>query len=143
MVRISRKTAVAGGVIAISSALLIAACVRAFRRTMEDLGATYKEVIEEVGAFPGFPSSDIVDTGDLRDSQKMEWVGIAKARFSWDVPYALYVHEGYTLRSGGHQPGRPWTKEAHRRFKIRQAFIRNLNYELKSVFGTRKKVKRR
>ena len=46
------------------------AALRAFQSTMIELGETFQEVIEEVGAFSDFPQSDIVDTGDLRNSQQ-------------------------------------------------------------------------
>ena len=49
------------------------AALRAFQTTTIKLGKTFQEVIEEVGAFSDFPQSDIVDTGDLRNSQQIQW----------------------------------------------------------------------
>jgi hypothetical protein len=109
------------------------AALRAFQTTMLELGITFQEVIEEVGAFPEFPQSDIVDTGDLRDSQQIEFPQPGSVRFDWPVEYAPYVHEGYTLKNGSTQPGRQWTKIGVDRFNIQKRYVENLNRELGNV----------
>jgi hypothetical protein len=124
------------------------AALRAFQTTMLELGITFQEVIEEVGAFPDFPQSDIVDTGDLRDSQQIEFPQPGSVRFDWPVEYAPYVHEGYTLRNGEQQPGRPWTELGVERFNVRMRYAENLNRELgklkflKPNIGARKQFQR-
>jgi hypothetical protein len=106
------------------------AALRAFQSTMIELGETFQEVIEEVGAFSEFPQSDIVDTGELRDSQQIEFPQPGSVAFDWPVEYAPYVHEGYTLRNGAQQPGRPWTKLGLLRFNVQMRYAENLNREL-------------
>ncbi len=116
------------------------AALRAFQTTMLELGETFQEVIEEVGAFPDFPQSDIVDTGDLRDSQQIEFPQPGSVVFDWPVEYAPYVHEGYTLRNGNVQPGRSWTKVGLARFKVQMRYAENLNQELKRASKKRTNV---
>lgn len=58
---------------------------------------------------------DIVDLGGLLRSQKREDVGQEKTVFTWTGEgriYALYVHDGYTTRSGEKMPARPFTDNA-------------------------------
>ena len=50
----------------------------------------------------------IVDSGELRNSNKMEINGLT-VRFRWTAPYAAANHEGARLRNGGLLPARPWT----------------------------------
>jgi hypothetical protein len=70
-----------------------------------------KEIEDEKWRWTDGALRDIVDTGALRDSQKIEREGDT-VYFSWNVPYALYVHEGVVLRSGAVLPARPWTRTA-------------------------------
>lgn len=97
------------------------AAVGAFRDTMQLLGREFTAVITEVGAFPGFPDSDIIDTGDLKARQQAD-IQDTSATFTWPVDYSLYVHEGYTLRNGQTQPGRPWTRAALQRFDLQAKY---------------------
>lgn len=119
------------------------AALRAFQFTMLELGETFQEVIEEVGAFADFPQSDIVDTGDLRDSQVVEFPVSGAVKFDWPVEYAGYVHEGYTLQNGNTQPGRPWTKVGLSKFNVQMRYAENLNQELKKVKNKRSGVGKR
>ncbi len=50
---------------------------------------------------------NIVDLGELRDSQQMSLRGNG-AYWEWDAPHAIYVQNGYTTRSGTTVPGRDW-----------------------------------
>lgn len=62
-------------------------------------------------SYPVPPSPrDIVDSGQLRASQLITFVTPSHCIFSWNVDYALYVHEGYTTTKGTQIPGRPWTE---------------------------------
>jgi hypothetical protein len=103
---------------------------QAFKDTCLLLGRTFTEVISQPGAFKGF-SGGIVDTGQLRSSQRLEFITDSEAQFSWPTEYALYVHEGYTLRNGSQQPGRPWTTEGLRRFDVDKTFAALLKAGLK------------
>jgi hypothetical protein len=107
------------------------AAIEAFKDSCFLLGREFTEIISEPGAFPDFPDSDIVDTGALRASQQLEFVSSTDARFTWSVDYALYVHEGYTLRNGKEQPGRPWGTEGLKRFKVQETFEALLKAKLK------------
>jgi hypothetical protein len=42
------------------------------------------------------------------------------------APYALYVHEGYTLRNGNEQPGRPWLRRAEEELDLEGIFTEAL-----------------
>lgn len=96
--------------------------IEAFQETCFLLGREFTQVISEVGAFDTFPDRDLVDTGALRASQQLDFISPTEAQFSWTVDYALYVHEGYTLRNGKQQPGRPWTKLALDRLDAQATF---------------------
>lgn len=61
-------------------------------------------------------SRDIVDTGALKNSLKIEWNGM-KAIVRYDQPYAALIHEGGYIYPYGNQnaspvyiPGRPWVR---------------------------------
>ncbi len=119
------------------------AALRAFQTTMIELGETFQEVIEDVGAFPDFPQSDIVDTGALRNSQQIDFPQPGSVNFDWSVEYAAFVHEGYTLQNGNQQPGRPWTKAGLTRFNVQMRYAENLNQELKRTKNKRSGVGKR
>lgn len=60
---------------------------------------------------------NILDTGNLRDTNSWQMSGPYQATFTWSANYATAVHEGYVtkLRSGRQGPGllvpaRPWTR---------------------------------
>ena len=105
-----------------------AAALRAFRETVLIMDAEYKLTISDPNAFArlGFTNQDIVDTGRLRASQQFNFAGTGKAIYSWPVDYSIYVHEGYTLRNGRQQLGRPWTDETVKRANPQGIFDRIL-----------------
>ena len=94
----------------------------AFRHTMEDLGESFTKIINTPGYFPEY-TGDIVDTGALRDSQKIIFKGGVTVTFAWPVPYSYYVHFGYTHRSGRYFPGRPWTEHGLGIFDMSGRFL--------------------
>jgi hypothetical protein len=60
---------------------------------------------------------NILDTGNLRDTNSWQMSGPYEATFKWSAQYATGVHEGYVtkLRGGRQGPGllvpaRPWTR---------------------------------
>lgn len=110
---------------------IVNAAQGAFRKTAEELGAKYTEVITTEGYFPTHPNSDIVDTGALRDSQQIIFKGGVNVEYKWNVPYAVYVHEGYTTRSGTVVPGRPWTQHGLNVFQLGVRFADNFRKEFK------------
>lgn len=116
-----------------NGAALRDAALRAFERTMKDLGQTFQEVIGEVGAFPEFPQSDIIDTGALKESQTVVFPNPGSVVFNWSTEYAPYVHDGYTLQNGAQQPGRPWTSLGLEKFDPVVQYTANLNAELAFV----------
>lgn len=109
--------------------LMMKAYQNAFIRIAKLLDERFKEIIRTPGVFDGFPQ-DIVDTGALLRSQKMTIVGIGIVRWDWDVDYAIFVHEGYTLRNGMEQQGRPWTKIALEGLDLPQLFANFFQLEL-------------
>lgn len=104
-----------------------------FMATVRDLDSAYTKVFETPGYFSAFPSSDIIDTGKLSQSQSFSTIGFGKVEFTWDavsdegIPYASFVHDGYTLRNGNWQPGRPWTVEIEKDFNFRLMYEHNLS----------------
>lgn len=53
---------------------------------------------------------DIVDLGNLLDS-KVVARSSNSAELSWNVDYALGVHDGYTTKTGKDVPPRKWTEK--------------------------------
>jgi hypothetical protein len=87
---------------------------KVFKETTQEYFEECQKVIEDPNAFPQFPNQDIVDTGALKNSGKLVTKS-GKYTAEWKVPYAVYVHEGYTLRNGREQSPRPWTELAKKR----------------------------
>lgn len=88
-------------------------------------GPTYRANGELV-----FSPRNIVDLGNLRDSQTLSQKSKSEWQFSWDpvsedgFHYALINHEGATSRTGGTTwPARPWTKRAVRAYKPGEKFV--------------------
>jgi hypothetical protein len=90
-----------------------------FKGMVQEFGDANRRAIEDpIWNWPrGESPRDIVDTGDLRDSQKIDFVSDGEAVISWDVDYALKVHEGETTRSGAEFPARRWTQYAQAEYK--------------------------
>jgi hypothetical protein len=63
------------------------------------------------GSVVGSPR-DIVDTGELRDSLRLEPVSPTEVIYSYDCNHAIIVHQGATLKGGGKIPPRPWVDAA-------------------------------
>ena len=64
---------------------------------------------------------DIVDTGELRDSLELD-IGKRRTNLTWDVDYAIQVHEGYARRDGSEAPARPWTVVAIESIDLAEVF---------------------
>lgn len=55
---------------------------------------------------------NILDLGNLKDSKLITRSSSGnEAVISWEVPYAIAVHQGYTTKTGKDVPGRPWTEK--------------------------------
>lgn len=106
------------------------AALQSFKEACFLLGREFTAVISEPGAFTEHPSRDLVDTGQLRSSQQLTFVDAGRAEFAWPVEYAIYQHEGYTLRNGQQWVGRPWTKVALDRFQFQQTFEKLMGAKL-------------
>ena len=105
----------------------------AFSKTLDEFQKVLNEVIQESGAFSDFPGRDIVDTGQLLKSQKLKRLGNESAEYDFGTFYAIFVHEGYTLRDGSRQPGRPWFRLALKRYNFEEQYKKNFN-QLLSVY---------
>lgn len=78
-------------------------------------GTTIRKSGEEAGT-----TRNIVDLGGLLASQKRERTGEDRTVFIWtgankngaEKAYALEVHDGYSSKSGGRLPARPFTDHA-------------------------------
>lgn len=69
---------------------------------------------------------DIIDTGELDSSQQLTRVSRVEWRWDWTADHALLVHEGFTLRSGGEYPARPWTERAVADYRPVQKFAQEV-----------------
>jgi len=103
---------------------------RAFKETTTQYFEECQRVISDSNAFPEFPNQDIIDTGTLKASGKV-FQSDGKFEAVWTAPYAIYVHEGYTLRNGKQQKGRPWTEKARETINLEQAIGEKLAKILK------------
>lgn len=98
------------------------AAKRAFADLAELAEAKMVQVISEERTWPGFADArDIVDTGLLRNNRGLAINGLTAVYF-FSQEYALYVHEGYTLRNGRNVPGRPWTTIALQEINVAKTF---------------------
>lgn len=105
-------------------ALILKAAAKALNKTAQAYERKTVQLISKPGAFSGFPG-DIVDTGLLRASKDVRRDSEFAVTISYGgtaAPYALFVHEGYTLRDGSQQPGRPWLKQAQEELDIDAVF---------------------
>jgi hypothetical protein len=73
-----------------------------------------------------FTPRNIVDTGQLKDSQQLFFESWTYAIWRWDTEYALYVHEGYTTQSGTDMPARQWVTNTLDNINIKAIFTDNL-----------------
>lgn len=90
-----------------------------FRREIEAIKWKWKgsdyETLRENGETVTEPRN-IVDTGDLRNSQRRENQTAITTDFVWTggdgEEYASIVHDGYVSKLGGRYPARPFTNNA-------------------------------
>lgn len=83
----------------------------------------------KTGKYAGSPR-DIVDTGELQDSQYVEEVNPTEVIYHWDSDHALIVHQGATLANGGIIEGRPFVDTAQEEYPLLENFARILKNEL-------------
>jgi len=108
------------------------AAIEAFRDAAFLQGRVFTEVISEPGAFDDFPNQDIIDTGDLKRSQRLRFPSDTVATFVWEnLEYPIYVHEGYTRTNGTVVKGRPWTKLGLERFDLQGTIAKLMALKLK------------
>ncbi len=80
------------------------------------------------GEVAGSPR-DIIDTGELFQSQQEPTFSGNTARIDWTAGHAAAVHEG-SLNRGKIIPGRPWTRTALEVFPVAEVFAEELRREL-------------
>jgi hypothetical protein len=101
---------------------------RALASYADELSQRFRELIESpIFAWPNVTRRrngqtvatprDIVDRGDFRDSQRLEFPNPSLARFVWDIHYAIYVYFGWTTVLGTVLPGRDWITPAVQDFE--------------------------
>ncbi len=81
------------------------------------------------GKVAGSPR-DIVDTGDLRDSQSIDYISPIYALYQWDIDHAVVVHQGAVLSNGGIIIARPWTITAQQEYDLLGNFSTLLSSKL-------------
>lgn len=106
------------------------AAEQALKDTMLLMDAQLKqELSSPKWDYPVSPSPrDIVDTGRLRAAQELLRISPNEWTIRWPVDYAIYVHEGYTTRSGSQMPARRWTEVPLR--LAQENFNKSLKYRL-------------
>ena len=126
--------------IKINKGKLNKAFAKAFAKTTEELADTCQNAIEadiydwdratlrSNGQVVTSPR-DIVDTGQLLNSLEVE-TGAKTSVMTWNVDYAVQVHEGYTTRAGNEKPARPWTQVALNEINLEKVFAEALREEL-------------
>ena len=93
--------------------------------TVRDLDSAYQTAIESPRyAWPGITrrqsgetagtTRNIVDRGNFRDYQQVQFINPFLAEFSWNTPYAPQIFFGYTTRAGNSFPPRNPVEEAHK-----------------------------
>lgn len=98
---------------------LESALFQAFTEAMELLGRKFTEAITSpVWRWDDGSTRDIVDKGQLRDSQELVYPKRHVAEFQWNVEYAAAVHEGARLKNGTQLPSRRWTEYAFNNFDV-------------------------
>ncbi|GAA4015557.1 hypothetical protein GCM10022631_29590 [Deinococcus rubellus] len=76
------------------------------------------------GEVAGSPRN-LVDTGELRDSQQEPQITGLTARITWDAPYAAAVFLGATDRKRAYSlPGRNLPQQVADKFNFAEVFIR-------------------
>jgi len=108
------------------------AAIQAFKKTARLYAEECQKVISDPQAFPDYPGRDIVDSGKLRDSQRLAFFQDRLALLTWDAPYSLFVYLGYTTRNGT-RPGRPWGKVASDRLNPQETYDQLLAQELDKI----------
>jgi hypothetical protein len=108
---------------------------QAFSKTSRNLNDKFREKIESVewdwdrrtrrqnNTVVDSPR-DIVDLGNLRDSQDMQ-IDNLETNYQWDVDYALEVHEGAMRYDGTMKPARRWTERAIDEINLPETFKEN------------------
>jgi hypothetical protein len=97
---------------------VIAAIDRSFKKEFFNLSGAISRVITTPRNWgEPYGRRDIVDKGTLRGSQRADVDG-RTGRITWGVKYALYQHEGYTLRNGRRMPGRPFARVGLNEFDL-------------------------
>lgn len=104
-------------VVDINELQIVNALESAFEESMDVLERRFvKEFTEEKWQWPsGESPRDIVNFGLLRGSQLKTRIFATVYEWSWNMEYALAVHNGATFTSGPLKgktfPARPWTKK--------------------------------
>lgn len=115
--------------------LILRAASSALAKTALTVDRRAAQIVRTNGYFEGFPG-DIVDQGYLAGSKSVKLSGPYRRIISYgdnSAPYALFVHEGYTLRNGREQPGRPWITEAIRDVDLPTTFAQFFEEKLNEL----------
>jgi len=119
--------------ITFNTAQLLAGAEEAFKPANHLLGGEFtKSITENQWGWPTEPSPrDIVDKGQLRQSQRLEMLQPTLAEHSWNTEYAMAVHEGAVFDDGHSMPARPWVRTTIRDYDFAEAFARLAQLEMR------------
>lgn len=105
---------------------IVEALSEPFHQANEVLGREFaKEITANKWDWPSAPTPrDIVDTGELRRSYAGERASETEHDHSWNVDYAMAVHEGAVFKGGHTLPGRPWVRVTLREVDVADIYAR-------------------
>ena len=83
----------------------------------------------KTGKIAGSPR-DIVDTGELRDSQGIVEISATEVTYNWDSDHAMIAHQGARLSNGGYIRPRKFTETAQEEYPLQENFDRILGEKL-------------
>ncbi len=119
-------------------AAIDSAIEKGFKDTVYQYAQEVTKVISQPRFWAGFPDSrDIVDLGQLRASQVVEFSSPTEATVSYTADYALFVHNGTTRVTAGGKvlriSPRPFLRIAAEEMDITKKMAENVKYRIKKI----------
>ena len=88
------------------------------------------ETVRSTGEIASSPRN-VIDTGQLQDSQAVKQITLKRWEIAWEVAYAAIVLLGFQGVGGNSQPGRDWIGYALSNIDLRQVFSEEVRARLR------------